>query len=154
MLLLKWSLEAVEEEAWIFALDGWQQTPPIVVDYDRVYAGFLDVQAQNETHLPVAQLSQLSLLLSELRERAQLVQTRAASIRLSASEDRILAVAIERVLPDLQRMAEGGGSTRLAESVKSSAKARFGELAKSMAEGILSNAAYDVLKKILFNELG
>lgn len=105
-LLAGWPLEDVELAAWEFALDGWQRTPPLSEDYDLAFAMYLGlIKHFRLDNMQRAGLTTLGVLIEELRNRVQFLQSRAADIRLTAHQDRLLEVARDRLVPVVTQLA-------------------------------------------------
>lgn len=108
-LLESWTSDEVDEAAWIFALDGWQQPLALGREYDRAYAAYLQFLKAAGTPGPSSayySLDSLRHILEELRNRVQFIQSRAADIRLSNHFSRLLDVTGERVLPAVDSLLE------------------------------------------------
>lgn len=106
-LLESWTSDEVDEAAWVFALDGWQQPLGLGREYDRAYAVYLQFLKAAGTPGPSSayySLDSLRHILEELRNRVQFIQSRAADIRLSHQFSRLLDVTGERVLPLLDSL--------------------------------------------------
>lgn len=122
-VLAGWTAEEVEEEAWIFALDGWQRPLELGRQYDTAYEAYLQYLEKaanpgpNSTYYA---LETLRHLLEELRNRIQFIQTRGADIRLSHQFQRVVDVTGERIFPrvdellqDLRNGSEDGRELKL-----------------------------------------
>lgn len=106
-LLREWPLEKVEEEAWVFALDGWQRPPPLLAAYDALFARFVRGIEEVVPHpTKSASLELAHFGMEELRNRAQFIQVRASDIRLNHQLPQLLGASSERVEAVLARALE------------------------------------------------
>lgn len=104
-LLAGWPLEEIEEQAWVFALDGWQHSPPLIADYDEAFHKHY-LRVLSEARLRSEGTETLAILFEEFRNRVQFIQVRAADIRLSHQLGSLVTVSIERTAPVLDRLNE------------------------------------------------
>jgi hypothetical protein len=143
--LLAWPLEEVELEAWVFALDGWQRTPPLVQDYDRVfelYVVLVDACSLGTGRQEYEGLDALGQLVRELRERVQFLQTRAADIRLSGQISKLVEVGIERLAPGIEHLAnqlENG--ERRDKALREFATSKYRRLLEAVASQAAASSA-------------
>jgi hypothetical protein len=129
-LLMGWPLDDVEMAAWEFALDGWQRTPPLVSDYDVAFEHYLVLVRhhgrRNEKVGPG--IDALAIVMEELRNRVQFLQTRAGDIRISTRFDHLVATGFERLVPSLEKLlSELQGADRASSAEKLEAYSRTGE---------------------------